>query len=91
MVELVSPYLHIECGEGKIEFGDATFQANDDAPVLHALFIGNEGQGLGVERDRNEAAKEGETLAMITFANLESLSALERAVARVRANMEAAG
>jgi len=88
-VALVEPFLVIACGFGKIEFGDATYDPMDGASKLPALWIGNDGQGLGVERDRNEAAKDGETIAVITFANLKGLEALESAVARVRANMEA--
>lgn len=84
---LVAPFPVIACGFGKIEFGDASWYG-PGGEVLPALWIGNDGQGLGVERDRNEAAKDGETIAMITFANIKGLEALEFAVARVRANME---
>lgn len=74
------PILHF--GHGAIEVGDATWNG------LNALFFGADGQGLGVERDRNEPAKDKETLLMFTFKNLEGLKALEDATARVRATME---
>jgi hypothetical protein len=80
---LVKPFPVIACGFGLIEFANATHL---DLP---ALWIGNDGQGLGVERERNEAAKDGETIMVITFANIKGLEALEAAVARVRADMEA--
>jgi hypothetical protein len=73
----------IRMGYGLIEVGDAAWEG------LPALWFGNEGQGLGVQRDRNEPAKDGETLVMFTFANLKGLEAIEAAVARVRTELEA--
>jgi len=73
----------LEFGHGRIEVGDAVFNE------LPALWFGNNGQGLGVERDRNNFAADGETLAILTFTNLQSLEAVEKAVARVRVMMEA--
>lgn len=87
--KLVAPYPVIACGFGKVEFGDAMHDPMDGTPQLPALWIGNDGQGIGVERDRNECAKDGETIAVITFTNLKSLEALEFAVARVRTMMQA--
>jgi hypothetical protein len=68
----------IAMGHGKVEVGDATWEG------LPALWFGNEGQGLGVERVRNNAAKDRETLVLFTFANIQGLEAIEAAVARVR-------
>lgn len=73
----------IAMGFGKVEVGDAKWEGK------HALWFGNKGQGLGVVRDRNNKAEEGETLALFTFENLAGLEAIEAAVARVRAAMEA--
>lgn len=88
---LVRPFPVIACGFGRIEFGDATHFPDDGTPNLPALWIGNKGQGLGIERDRNGPAEDGETIAVITFTNLKGLEALEAATARVRANMIALG
>lgn len=75
------PILHF--GYGAIEVGDAVWQG------LPALCFGRDGQGLGVERVRNEPAKDRETLILFTFKNLAGLEALEAATARVRAKLEA--
>lgn len=75
------PILHF--GHGAIEVGDAMWNG------MHTLFFGTDGQGLGVERDRNEPAADKETLMLFTFKNLEGLEAIEKATARVRAKMEA--
>lgn len=76
------PILHF--GHGAIEVGDAVWSG------LPALFFGTDGQGLGHERERNEPAADKETLLLLTFKNLEGLEAVEQAIARVRATMEAA-
>jgi hypothetical protein len=73
----------IAMGHGVIEVGDAEWHG------LPALWFGNDGQGLGFERDRNEQAKEGETLVVFTFANIQGLEAIEFACARVRKLIEA--
>jgi hypothetical protein len=78
---LVSEFPVIAMGHGKIEVGNASWEG------LPALFFGNDGQGLGVERQRNGAARDGETLMLITFANIQGLEAIEKAVARVREDM----
>jgi hypothetical protein len=84
MTEMVTAdFPIIRMGFGLIEVGDATLEG------LPALWVGNEGQGLGVVRDRNEPAKDGETLVLFTFANLAGLEAIEAAVARVRIALEA--
>jgi len=75
------PILHF--GHGAIEVGDAVWNG------LPALFFGTDGQGLGHERERNEPAADKETLLLLTFKNLEGLEAVEQAIARVRATMEA--
>ncbi len=74
------PILHF--GHGPSEVGDATWEGRP------SLIFGRNGQGLGVERDRNEPAENGETLALFTFVNLAGLEALEAATARVRAAMQ---
>ncbi len=76
------PILHF--GHGAIEVGDAVWSG------LPALFFGTDGQGLGHERERNEPAADKETLLLFTFKNLEGLEAVEAAISRVRAKMEAA-
>lgn len=76
------PILHF--GHGAIEVGDAVWSG------LPALFFGTDGQGLGHERERNEPAADKETLMVFTFKNLEGLEAVEAAISRVRAKMEAA-
>lgn len=73
----------IAMGHGVIEVGDAKWNG------LPALWFGNDGQGLGFERDRNEQAKPGETLVVFTFANIKGLEAIEFACARVRKILEA--
>lgn len=78
-----TPHLRILMGHGRIEVANAVHDG------LPALWFGNDGQGLGVERDRNEAAKSNETVLVITFENLAGLEAIEFGLARVRKSMEA--
>lgn len=78
----VAAFPIIAMGHGDVEVGDATWEG------LPALWFGNKGQGLGVERVRNNLAEDGESLVMFTFTNLEGLEAIEAAVARVRKSME---
>lgn len=77
------PHLRILMGHGRIEVGNAVHEG------LPALWFGNDGQGLGFERERNEPAKQNETVLVITFENLAGLEAIEFALARVRKSMEA--
>ncbi|MDO9235967.1 MAG: hypothetical protein Q7U28_08045 [Aquabacterium sp.] len=77
------PYQTIAMGHGVIEVGDATWHG------LPALWFGNDGQGLGFQRDRNEEPKPGETIIVFTFANIKGLEAIEFAVERVRRKLEA--
>ncbi len=80
----VAAFPIIAMGHGVVEVGDATWEG------LPALWFGNKGQGLGVERERNNLAEDGESLVMFTFTNLQGLEAIEQAVARVRKMLEAA-
>lgn len=84
MSKVTADFPIIAMGHGKVEVADALWNG------LPTLWFGNEGQGLGVERVRNEEAKDGETLVMFTFANLAGLEAVEAAVARVRKQLEGA-
>ena len=76
-------HLRILMGHGRIEVANAVHEG------LPALWFGNDGQGMGFERDRNEQAKNNETILVITFENLAGLEAIEFALARVRKSMEA--
>ena len=78
-----TPHLRILMGHGRIEVGNAVHEG------LPALWFGNDGQGLGFERERNGSAKQNETVLVITFENLAGLEAIEFALARVRKSMEA--
>lgn len=78
----VIAHLRILMGHGRIEVCNAVHEG------LPALWFGNDGQGLGVERDRNGPPRKDETVLIITFENLQGLEAFEFAVARLRKDME---
>jgi hypothetical protein len=83
---LVAAFPHIALGHGLVEIGDATWEG------LPALFFGKNGAEvgpIGSKRVRDNLAQDGETLALITFANLKGLEQVEDALSRVRRNMEA--
>lgn len=73
-----SRFIKIDLGHGKVEMGDSM---QDGLP---ALWFGRDGQGMGFERERNETAKPGETIASVTFANVDGLDVLLEVLLRVR-------
>ena len=75
----VSPFTVINLGSGMVKMGDAV---HDDR--LPALWFGKNGLGMGVEEAMNRVADDGETLAVVTFANVESLDVLLEVVQRIR-------
>ena len=77
-------HLRILMGHGRIEVGNGMHEG------LPSLWFGRDGQGLGVERDRNGPVEPNETVLVITFENLQGLEAIEFAVQRLRARMESA-
>jgi hypothetical protein len=77
---VVRPFPVIELGHGKVEIGDAIHNHS-----LPALWFSANGQGIGVVRDLNRYASDGETLAVVTFENVEGLDVLLEVVLRIRA------
>ena len=75
----VSPFTVINLGAGKVKIGDSIHDAR-----LPALWFGKDGTGMGDEEVMNRAAKDGETLAVVTFANVEGLDVLLEVVERIR-------
>jgi hypothetical protein len=75
----VSPFTVINLGQGAVVMGDAIHDQR-----LPALWFGKDGKGMGHEEDLNREAKEGETLAVVTFSNVEGLDVLLQVVQRIR-------
>jgi hypothetical protein len=73
----------IAMGHGKIEVGDGVWEG------LPMLWFGNDGQGIGFERERGHGLpiQDRETLVMFTFANIQGLEAIEAAIRRLRTRM----
>ncbi|MGT2505726.1 hypothetical protein [Cupriavidus basilensis] len=70
-------------GYGKVDVGDAIHDG------LPALWFGRNGNGmLGSTRNGMRVADDGETIILFTFANIQGLEAIERAVADVRRHIE---
>lgn len=75
----VSPFTVINLGAGKVQMGDCIHDGR-----LPALWFGKNGQGMGHEEVMNRMAHEGETLAVITFSNVEGLDVLLDVIQRIR-------
>lgn len=75
-----SPFTVINLGQGAVQMGDAI---HDDR--LPALWFGKNGKGMGHIEDLNRRAYEGETLAAVTFSNVDGLDVLLDVVHRIRA------
>ena len=75
----VSPFTVINLGSGMVKMGDAVHDGR-----LPALWFGKNGLGMGVEEAMNRVAGDGETLAVVTFANVEGLDVLLEVVQRIR-------
>lgn len=75
----VSPFTVINLGSGAVQMGDCIHDHR-----LPALWFGKEGKGMGHEEPLNREAKVGETIAVVTFANVEGLDVLLEVVQRIR-------
>jgi hypothetical protein len=75
----VSPFTVINLGAGRVQMGDSIHDGR-----LPALWFGTNGQGMGHEEVMNRQAHEGETLAVVTFANVEGLDVLLDVIQRIR-------
>lgn len=75
----VSPFTVINLGHGAVQMGDSVHDQR-----LPALWFGKEGKGMGHEEVLNREAKQGETIAVVTFANVEGLDVLLRVLYRIR-------
>ena len=75
----VSPFTVINLGAGAVRMGDAIHDGR-----LPALWFGRDGEGMGHEVQMDREAREGETLATVTFANVEGLDVLLDVLHRCR-------
>lgn len=76
----VSPFTVVNLGTGKVQIGCSVHDKR-----LHALWFGKSGTGvMGEEQELNRAAEEGETIAVVTFADVEGLDVLLEVVERIR-------
>ena len=75
----VSPFTVINLGHGLVRMGDSIHDKR-----IPALWFGKEGKGMGHEEVLNREAKEGETLAVVTFSNVDGLDVLLDVVYRIR-------
>ena len=79
----MSNYPTIELGYGLIEVAEGT------AFGKHALMFGSNGSGvLGEPLESNREATEEELLAVVTFANQESVDILIETLHKLRAGMQ---
>jgi hypothetical protein len=74
-----APFTVINLGHGQVKIGDSVHDGR-----LPALWFGRDGLGMGVEATLNRRANDGETLAAITFANVEGLDVLIEVAQRIR-------
>lgn len=77
--DTISPFTVINLGHGQVKVGDAVHDGR-----LPALWFGKDGLGMGAVEEMNRAATEGETLAVVTFSNVEGLDVLAEVVQRIR-------
>lgn len=75
----VSPFTVINLGSGQVRMADSMHDGR-----LPALWFGVDGQGMGHEEVLNREAKPGETLAVVTFSNVEGLDVLLDVIQRIR-------
>lgn len=75
----VSPFTVVNLGSGKVKIGDSLHDRR-----LPALWFGKNGTGMGDEEIMNREAKDGETLAVVTFSNVEGLDVLLEVIERIR-------
>lgn len=75
----VSPFTVINLGSGAVRVGDAIHDGR-----LPALWFGTGGEGMGHEAAMNRAAHDGETIAVVTFANVDGLDVLLDVIERCR-------
>lgn len=76
----VAPFTVINLGSGQVKIGDSLHDGR-----LPALWFGKDGLGMGVEEVMNRKADAGETLAVVTFGNVEGLDVLVDVIQRIRA------
>lgn len=74
-----APFTVINLGSGGVVMGDCVHDKR-----LPALWFGTGGKGMGHEEAYNREAQEGETLAVVTFANVDGLDVLLDVVKRIR-------
>lgn len=74
-----SPFTVINLGHGMVQMGDCVHDRR-----LPALWFGREGKGMGHEEELHREARDGETIAVVTFANVEGLDVLLNVVQRIR-------
>ena len=74
-----SPFTVINLGSGAVRMGDAIHDGR-----LPALWFGTGGEGMGHEAAMNRAAHDGETIAVVTFANVDGLDVLLDVIERCR-------
>lgn len=74
-----SPFTVINLGAGAVQMGECVHDRR-----LPALWFGKGGQGIGHEEEMNREAKPGETIAVVTFSNVEGLDVLADVVQRIR-------
>lgn len=75
----VSPFTVINLGAGKVVMADSLHDKR-----LPALWFGKGGKGMGHEEVYNREAEAGETIAVVTFANVEGLDVLLEVLQRIR-------
>lgn len=79
---VVADFPQIQLGRGEVEMGAAWHLG------VPCLWFGRDGQGIGVTRERNDFAEDGETLAMVQIPDLHSLEVLEKTIRETRALVE---
>lgn len=75
----VSPFTVINLGSGKVVMADSVHDNR-----LPALWFGKGGKGMGHEENYDREAEAGETIAVVTFSNVEGLDVLLNVLHRIR-------
>ena len=74
-----APFPAIELGHGNIVIGESLHDGR-----LPALWFGKGGLGMGVEKVMDRYAQDGETLAVVSFENVQGLDVLTEVLQRIR-------
>lgn len=77
-----SPFTVINLGSGQVRMGCSLHDGR-----LVSLWFGRDGKGVGHAEDLYREARDGETIAVVTFSNVASLDVLQEVLGQVRTSL----